>query len=88
MAESDLIQTVDRVLREAFPGCETDLNAAGAPDRAAGWVIWEGFVSLDQIERQKRLKLALADLPREQKLQLGPILTMTPAEITDDEDAA
>lgn len=88
MAENDLIRIVEDMLRRAFPGCAIDLETAGRSDRAAGWVVWDGFASLDQIDRQEKLKEALADLTREQRLHLGPILTMTPTEISDDEDAA
>jgi hypothetical protein len=87
MAEQALIKRVSRILEERFPGVELNLDV-GESGRPSGWIVWQGFEGHDQIDRGRMVRDALASLPPEDRLSVGPILTLTPYEASDDEEAA
>jgi len=51
------------------------------PRKVGGFLIWDGFSGLEQIERQNRLWGVLRErLSRDDQLRITAILTATPAE--------
>jgi len=79
---------VTELIGRSFPGASVNIEPGDGTGRLAGWITWDGFRGLDHVERQQRLREAIADLPMDDQLLLGPILTMTPDEASDDEEAA
>jgi len=84
IAPSDKLRTL---LTEAFEGCTIELERGSEQDRLVGWVIWEGFSSLGQVDRQNRLRSDVLDkLTADERAAVGPILTLTPHEASDDDE--
>jgi acid stress-induced BolA-like protein IbaG/YrbA len=69
-------------LQQNFPGCDPQLERGAPGERIGGYLIWEGFDGMEQIDRQSKLREVLRQLPRDQQLQVTVILTVTPAEWT------
>jgi hypothetical protein len=87
MGQQTLTERVTRLLEGRFPGVVVALDPTGPPDRVAGWIVWAGFENRDQVDRQRLLRQVLSELPAEDRLYLGPILTLTPDEASDEEAA-
>jgi len=88
MGTADVKRRLENLIAEAFPASETHLKPGFGADRVSGWIIWNGFVGMDQIDRQRRLREALDRLEPEARQEVGPILTMTSEEASDDEEVA
>ena len=87
MAPPTLTERVTRILEARFPGVIVALEPASSPDRIGGWIVWGGFDGRDHVERRRLLKDALSGLTPEDRLSLGPILTLTPSEASDEQAA-
>ena len=76
----ELIKRLRQLLERVFPGATVELEVA-APEKVGGFLIWNGFDQVDQVERQRRLWTAIRDeLSREDQLRITAILTLTPDE--------
>jgi len=75
-------QKVNAILEEQFPGIQVAIATRKGVRRATGFVVWSGFAGKSQIDRQRLLWNTLeAHLTRDEQLNLGTILTMTPQEV-------
>ncbi len=75
-----LIDNVRRALLRAFPGAEVRLRRKPA-NRVGGSLVWEGFDTQMQIDRQVQLRQAIgAALSPDQQPLVSFILTLTPDE--------
>jgi len=83
MGQQTLIERVTQLLETRFPGVVVALE----PDRVGGWIVWGGFEGRDHIDRQRLVREALSGLPQEDRVSVGPILTLTPSEASDEEAA-
>ena len=50
-----LIEQLKEILRPAFPGAELELEATVPGEKVGGFVIWNGFQAMEQIDRQQAL---------------------------------
>ena len=74
------IKRLRQLLERVFPGATVELEVA-APEKVGGFLIWNGFDQVDQVERQRRLWTAIrGELSREDQLRITAILTLTPDE--------
>lgn len=70
-----------RVLREAFPGATVRLDKVSSSDKVSGFLVWNGFGGVDQIDRQSRLwQILRARLSAEEQMKISAVLTLTPSE--------
>lgn len=77
----DLINKVAEILRHEFPGSTSELELLD--DKVTGFVLWDGFSDVDEMDRQTRVSETL-------KNALGPefrkfasiIFAVTPNELT------
>ena len=77
-----IIQKVNAILAEQFPGLVPMFATRKGVKRITGCVIWSGFAGKAQIDRQTLLWNTInAHLTRDEQLSLGTILTMTPQEV-------
>ncbi len=53
-----IIEKVDKVLREEFPGAVTELELYEG--RAWGFLVWKKFVGVDDIDRSRQLAAVLS----------------------------
>jgi len=68
-------------LRQHFEGCEIEWERA-AENRFGGVMIWEGFVGMEQIKRQRILWRTLdKELSSQERPKIAVLLTMTPEEM-------
>ena len=76
------VSRLKEVLARRFPGAEIlRLRRETRPGRISGILIWPKFRGKDQLERQELLRAKLrADLTRENLMDIGLILTVTPDE--------
>lgn len=63
-----------------LPGCQFLPEVSGR--RVGGAILWDGFVQMDQLERQAKVReLVRQGLKREaDRLRVGLIVTLTPQE--------
>jgi acid stress-induced BolA-like protein IbaG/YrbA len=79
---ADLRTKIRRVLGEQFPGAAVQLDRPSTSGRIHGFLTWEGFVEMDQIERQRAIRQALNEkLDENERHAIGSILTATPGEV-------
>lgn len=75
------ITRVEQVLRKKFGGGETILERFPGTMKIGGYLIWNGFADLDQLDRQRLLTQALREsLGDDYRSRITTILTVTPAE--------
>jgi hypothetical protein len=76
------LETLTKILAAAFPGSTSELEAVPGTERIGGFLIWNGFDGMDQLNRQRKLSTALRErLNPAQLLGITTILTMTPDEV-------
>jgi len=69
------------MLRQEFPKCEFELERKGG-DRVGGFLIWNGFEGLEQIDRQRKVSAVLKQkLSVAERQHVSALLTMTPDEM-------
>ena len=77
---TELKKKVTGILQNAFGGCSVELEKSGA-GKMAGFLVWDRFKGVEQIERQERLwKVLEKELGAEELLGISTILTLTPEE--------
>ena len=81
--DTRLTGKVRGILRTHFPGIVVeDVKRGGASKRIGGLLIWDGFVSMEQVERQRRIWEALrSSLTDEERQSLSLMITLTPDEL-------
>jgi undecaprenyl pyrophosphate synthase len=76
-----LIRKLSRLLARRFRGAELEIEQVGE-DRVSGFLIWQGFTDLEQIERQRVLwRLLRRELTPKQIRSIAAIFTLTPQEM-------
>ena len=76
-----IIADVDQILRDGFPGATTELELLD--ERVTGFLIWEGFEGLEQMDRRKPVNKVLIDaLGPNFREHVSMIFLMTPAEMS------
>ena len=77
-----VIQEINALLADSFPGAAIELEGGTAGERVTGFLIWPGFLGLEQIVRQRRLWHVIRQkLPKEHQSLIAAIFTMTPDEM-------
>ena len=77
-----LMERLQHVLTEHFPGSIAELEQANPSEKIGGYLIWDGFEDLEQLDRQRRLgQVVRSGLPREDQLRVTTIFTFTPTEV-------
>lgn len=79
----ELRSKLKNIARTAFPGAKLRLQSSSPGSRRlAGFLIWNGFDTSDQIDRQERLwKVLDKRLTSDERSKITVILTMTPDEV-------
>jgi stress-induced morphogen len=78
----DFLQVVTDLLQRHFPASQLEVERASG-DRVGGFLMWEGFTGVEQIERQRAVWKVLRDnLTASDQLRIAAILTLTPEEMT------
>jgi len=76
-----LVNDLKRVLLAEFPGAEVHLKRLKPGNSIGGSLIWEGFDSQPQIDRQVKLREVIETaLPSGTRAHLSLIMTLTPDE--------
>ena len=77
-----LIKRLKTLLRRNFKGAEVTLEQASPDSKVGGYLIWDGFQEMDQLERQHQMwEVFRAHLSPEERQKLTAILTLTPEEM-------
>ena len=75
-----LIQQVDTILSQTFPGSERYLEIVPG-ERIGGYMAWQGFEGVAYYDRQRRVWDTLqANLPQGEPEHVSAILAFTPGE--------
>ncbi len=70
-----------RTLEAAFDGAKVKLEPSGT-GKTGGFLVWEGFLGKDQIDRQLAVRDAIRmRLSPEELAKVSAILTLTPYEL-------
>lgn len=78
-----VIERITKTLLESFPGARVDWDPPEPYSKLSGFLIWEGFEGKEQIKRQDQVWKALRKtLSKEDRRNIGAILTATPYEVT------
>ena len=51
----EIVQKVKDAVQSAFPDVEADVDYSRRSGKVSGVLVWQGFDSLDQLDRQKKL---------------------------------
>jgi hypothetical protein len=77
----EFIQQLTEILKEEFPGSNPELKHASPLQKVGGYLIWNGFDGMEQIDRQRRLGAAIRKrLSISEQVKITTILTLTPEE--------
>jgi hypothetical protein len=69
------------LLRAEFPGCEIDMEVTVPGHKVGGYLIWDGFVGVEQIDRQDRVWSFLEkSLSTDEQRAISVLLTLSPEE--------
>ena len=78
---AELINRLTDILATAFTGAQIELEPVAPAQKVAGFLVWSGFVGMEQLKRQDRLWGVLKKgLSKNEQLQITAILTVTPEE--------
>lgn len=77
-----LVEKLKQLFESQFSGATADLEVVKPLKKVGGFLVWEGFEGIEQIDRQRQLRHAVRDgLTPEEQARLTTILTVTPAEV-------
>lgn len=80
---NNLVEKADQVLKQAFPGVTIEWDPVEPNERISGWIYWDGFEGVDNLDRQIAVSNALrAGLIPEEWKQISAVFAMTPHEIS------
>ncbi len=84
----DLMTKVERVLHERFgDDARVELEQDSPTEKVGGYIVWDGFTDVEQLERQRQVWDALrSGLTADEERQVTAILTATPEEVAPVED--
>ena len=75
------VRELTDLLRKNFPDCDLEIESVGA-GRFGGFIIWNGFEDMEQIDRQREVsKVIKSNLDRAKQSRISALLTMTPEEM-------
>jgi acid stress-induced BolA-like protein IbaG/YrbA len=76
------IPKLRKLLAKNFAGSKLELDRIGG-GRVSGLLTWDGFVEVEQIERQRTVwRILRSKLTPEEQHRVAAILTLTPEEMT------
>jgi hypothetical protein len=75
-----LKQEVEKLLGQKYPGAKIYWDDDPLVPRLGGTLVWDGFASVTQLDRQRQLGAYLRGHLRDRATGLGLILTLTPQE--------
>lgn len=77
-----LLRKLKRILRQALPGCELDLEITVPGHKVGGLVIWQKFQGMEPIDRAKKVWDVLEEqLTAAEYRSVSTVLTLTPDEL-------
>ena len=78
----EFIQHLTDVLQQLFPGSTPELEQFQPLTKVGGFLIWDGFEGVEQLDRQRQVHAALRQTLSQVELQqVTTILTATPEEV-------
>lgn len=81
--EASLAEKVEASLKARFAGASVELDPPVPGERIGGFLIWDGFDGVEQIERQRQVWKELRDkLDASEQQDVSAILTLTPDEVS------
>jgi stress-induced morphogen len=76
----ELLEKVEKVLRDAFPGMTVSIE--NMPDgRLSGSVTWAGFAEMDDVDRQMMIRTLLRNELGDDVKRVNILLAHTPDEL-------
>ncbi|MDR3710424.1 MAG: hypothetical protein P4L33_19165 [Capsulimonadaceae bacterium] len=75
-----MVDKVNSALEKAFPGIDLDLELL-SNGRITGTAVWDGFIGLDQVDRQTKIRSALRAALGSDAAIAGVIFTYTADEL-------
>jgi len=76
----EIVEKVKNVVESAFPNGEADIDYSKRSGKVSGYLIWDGFDSLEQLDRQKKLWEVLRNRLGRDATRVSFIFTYTPRE--------
>jgi hypothetical protein len=76
----ELIERLTRLFSSQFSGSVAELEPVRPIDKVGGYLIWEGFEEMEQIDRQRQVSNVVRTLVPGDRSRVTTILTLTPAE--------
>ena len=77
-----VIQEIQSILAGAFPGATAELELYPGGDKVGGSLIWDGFLDVQEIDRQRQISRALREkLGDDFRATTTTILAFTPWEV-------
>ena len=78
----ELFKDADAVLKSAFVGAKVEWDAMSPNDKISGWIIWDGFSRMDELDRQLEVSRALrAGLSPEKVRAIAAVFAITADEL-------
>lgn len=76
----EVVRQIETVISEAFPGSNVYLDTDRHSMKVSGIMVWAGFGSADQVDRQEQLWNALRSRLGAESTRVSTIFTYTPGE--------
>ena len=76
----EIIEKVKALLQERFPGADMDVEASPYSEKVSGYLVWNGFEDLEQIDRQDLVISWLRQQLGAEARHVSVILTYSPNE--------
>jgi hypothetical protein len=77
----DLRDKLQHVAVTRFPGSALELDRVAPDEKLSGFLLWEGFEPMEQLDRQRHLNGVLRnELTQDERGRISMIFTLTPEE--------
>lgn len=77
----ELIERLSQLLQRQFPGSMPELEQVKPLQKVGGYLLWDGFEDLEQLDRQRKLSRVIREyLSPDDASRITTVFTLTPAE--------
>lgn len=77
----ELIERLNQLFGGQFPGSVAELELVHPINKVGGYLIWDGFEEMEQIDRQRQVSRVVRTMMPDDRSRVTTILTLTPAEV-------
>lgn len=75
-----IADTVKHTLEQQLHGARVEIDSLPGAQKVSGFIVWDGFRGMEQIDRQRQVRRILHEALRRDAQRVSTILTYSPGE--------